>query len=73
MNEKMRVLVDAVKDHARLNYSKDGWDYVVESWSDKEIAEEIGKARTPEGAIKKVGDVVEILNDHRADMEGYAW
>lgn len=47
-------LVHLVKAHAYKNYSKDGWDFLVECSSDEEILAAIGKATTLRGAIAKV-------------------
>ena len=47
-------LLTAVKDHAYKNYSKDGWDFLVECHTDEEVLEAIGRADTLRGAIAKV-------------------
>jgi len=69
----MNELVKAVKQHAVDNYESDGWDYLVECYSDAEVAELIGKCRTVAGAIKKVGKVMKIKGDYREDIQGTAW
>lgn len=68
MNEKVKKLVDAVKAHAQQNYEKDGWDYVVESYTDAEIAEEVKNCRTEAGAIRKIGGIVKMRADYRDDV-----
>ncbi len=68
-----QTLVDAVKAHAHKNYEKDGWDYVVESYEDKEIWEEIAGCKTPEKAIKKMHGIVSMLDDRRKDIEATAY
>ncbi len=60
-------LVKAVKAHAIEHYNDGGWDVVVECWSDAEIAEQIGKATTVKGAIKKFGWLVDVWSDKQAD------
>jgi hypothetical protein len=60
-------LVQQVKWHAEENYEKGGWDVIVECWDDEQIAEQIGRARTVEGAIKKFKDIVSIYEDRFAD------
>ena len=69
----MKDLIEAVKAHARNNYEQDGWDYLVECYSDKEIAELIGKARTVKGAIKKVAEVMKAKDDYRSEIQATAW
>jgi len=68
MNEEMKALVDAVKAHALKHYEKGGWDYIVETMDDEDIAEEIGKATTERGAIAKVGTLADLLGDRRAEV-----
>jgi hypothetical protein len=50
----MYTLTEAVKRHATQNYSQDGWDIVVECYSDDEIAALIGDAQTIADAIVRV-------------------
>ena len=68
MKNETKILVDAVKAHALANYETGGWDYIVETYSDEQIAEDIGQARTVEGAIKKVKYWANLLGDRRADV-----
>jgi hypothetical protein len=66
---KMSELVKAVKDHATLNYHKDGWDYVVECYEDEEIADEIRGAREPREAIQMIGKILKAKDDQRKDIQ----
>ena len=61
-------MIAGVREHAYWNYSKDGWDYVVECWSDNEIAEEIVNCRTVKGAIRKMRAVINPLHEYRKDV-----
>jgi hypothetical protein len=74
INEKpglsVGVLVGAVKSHARRNYTKGGWDYVVECWSDEEIAKAVEGCTTRQGAIRKVGEQVKTMDEVRRDIQG---
>ncbi len=70
---KMREMVDAVREHAEANYEADGWDYVVECYSRKDLEEIIGSATTEKGAIEAVGEVVGTLNERREDVQGLIW
>lgn len=65
-------MVAAVKDHAMRNY-ENGWDTVVECYTDEEIAEKIGKARTTKGAIRKVAEGVGIYNRYAAEIRATAF
>lgn len=66
-------LVQAVRDHALEHYEDGGWDVIIECYSDEEIAEEIGKARTPKGAIAKFAIPVSIWAEREADARNSAF
>ena len=69
----MTDLIAAVREYALANYEKDGWDYLVECWSDEDIAQEIGKARTVLGAISKCRRVVKLLDERRQEVRAEVW
>ena len=64
----METLIAAVRKHAAKNYERDGWDYVVECYSDDDIREAIGDAKTENQAIVRVKRAVKVLDDHRKDI-----
>ena len=66
----MKELIAAVRAYALKNYEKGGWDYVVEAWDDDDLAEFIGAARTPAGAIKAVGKIVKARFGYAEDIRG---
>ena len=59
----------AIKAHALANYETDGWDYVVECFSDDEIYQVIKTARTIAGAIRMVHAHVKPRADYRAEIQ----
>lgn len=61
------ALVAAVRAHAIRNYNRSGWDIVVETMTDEDIAALLGKARTEQGAIKVVLD--HVLPAHQMRQE----
>jgi hypothetical protein len=66
--------IAAVKDYARAHYADGkGWDYVIECWDSRDIAEAIGFAKTVKGAIWNVGRAVRAIADHRADIQAEAF
>lgn len=69
----IKDIVKAVRDHAVRNYNVGGWDYVVETYDDKELIEEIGDAATPEEAIRRIGEIVGSLDSYRRDIQAEAW
>lgn len=60
-------LVAAVKAHAAANYEA-GWDVVVETMDEDDIAERIGRARTEKTAIARVAEIVAVQVDRRLDV-----
>jgi hypothetical protein len=60
--------IAAIRSHACKNYRHGGWDYLVECWSDAEIIEEMGEAKTLKGAIRNVGRSLKIMDDYRRDI-----
>lgn len=63
----MKVLIQAVKDHAIANYNTGGWDMVVECMEDAEIAEEIAGCTTVEAAIAEVGKSASLYAERRQE------
>jgi hypothetical protein len=66
-------LIAAVKQHAVEHYEQDGWDIVVECYSDAELADIIKRARTAAGAIRKVKAHIKPRADYRADIQSEAF
>ena len=58
----MQKMIEAVKRHAVENYETDGWDFVVECWSDEDILDRIEGAESTEEAIRLVGEDIEVLS-----------
>jgi hypothetical protein len=72
VNEAMQALVEGVKKHAIKHYEDGGWDYVVETMDDEDIADLIGFARNITEAIRNVGNEVHLLHERREDIrEGW--
>lgn len=61
-------LIAAVKRHANQYYESDGWDYVIESYTDSEIAAIVSGSRTPAMAIARVKKHVAPLAEMRDDV-----
>jgi hypothetical protein len=66
-------LVDAVKRHALDHYNdkEPRWDYIVECWTDEEIAIEIAGCSTEAGAIKKMAQHARAY--HERDLNARDW
>ena len=57
------TILEAVKAHAQKHYNEDGWDFIVECYTDKELTELIGKCKTVDAAIKKVKHITGIFSE----------
>jgi hypothetical protein len=68
-----------IKQHALDHYNEDGWDYVVESYTDDELAEVAAedfngrKAATYKQALANVRRVTRLLDERRRDVSSTAW
>lgn len=61
----MTSIIDGLRAHASRLYTRNGWDFLVECWSDEDIAREIGNVRTVRGAILKVAPTLQLLDEQR--------
>jgi hypothetical protein len=66
-------LIDAVKQYAKAHYEEGGWDYVVETMDDEDIAEDIAGATTPKEAIAKMKKIADLLGGHREEIQSTAF
>lgn len=66
-------LVDHVKRHALDHYDEGGWDYIIECYTDDELAAIIGtRVKTEAGAVAKVARStgIHVRAEVRADIQG---
>lgn len=61
------AILEAVKKYAADNYDL-GWDIVVETFTDEEIIEALGAARSGPGAIRKLQELVTNFADHATEI-----
>ena len=62
-----------VKEFALQHYEEDGWDIVVECYSDAEISEITRHSRTKEGAIRKMKEHVRPTFQYRKEVQAEAF
>ncbi|WP_116131820.1 hypothetical protein [Tropicimonas sp. IMCC34043] len=60
-------LIAAVREYAVANYDKDGFDFLVECWTDDDIANAITGAKSKTAAIAAARKAVKVLADARQD------
>lgn len=68
------TLVDTIKAYATEHYNDAGaaWDVVIETMTDAQIAEIIGKAQTTTGGVRRMRTHLAPYADKRADIEATA-
>lgn len=64
-------LIAKVREYALANYEQ-GWDVVVETYEDDEIAKVIGKVRTVQGAVDRMAKAIEPYNERRSEVQAMA-
>lgn len=67
----MYDLVKQVREYAEANYENGGWDYIVECWSDEEIADAIAGAKSKSAAIRKLSRFVKAFAERQAEADSY--
>lgn len=73
MSERRTALVAKVREHAERHYNRNGWDFLVECWSDADILEQIGKASTLHAAISACRNTCMALDDRRRESKAEAY
>lgn len=71
--DELAKLVDGVKTYATWHYEEDGWDIVLECYTDDDIASIIYGAVSRKGAVRKMKEYVSPLAHIRGDMMSEAW
>ena len=64
----MSKYVEAVKEYANDHYEEKSWSYVVEAWSDEEIAKQIAGAVSARMAIYKMNQWVNTHFSYAEDI-----
>ena len=70
MTIQMKAMVQAVKKWAEDHYSDDGWDYIVECFSDEDIQEalEAENVSTTCEAIHTMKQLVKVMDGRRKEI-----
>ena len=69
--QKQRDIAADVRIHAQVHYEEDGWDYVVEAYTDDELLELTKHCSTVQNAIIRVHKVVKVRDEVRKDVIGW--
>ena len=71
--ERNMSLLQEVKDYALEHYNDGGWDVIVETYEDCELAEEIKGVKTLAGALRRLRPLVAVWSDQQADAQNSIW
>jgi len=74
MNAIWKDWYERLKAHALANYDKDGWDFFVECWGEREFEEFVSleQPRTYVRVKRLVHDIVVLQNERRQDVRAHA-
>lgn len=61
--------VDRIKKHALVCYNEDGWDILVECWTDDYISEHCRDCSTYEEALSSISSVLSVMSEYRYDIQ----
>lgn len=67
----MDELVKGVKAYAYAHYEENGWDFLVECWEDKDIAELIAGCKSVDEAVEKCRRVVRHMDEQRKEARDF--
>lgn len=67
------LFVAEVKRHALTHYEEGGWDFVVEAFSDEEVAHEIRGCSTFSQALAVMQELVGLMDERRREVRSTAW
>ena len=65
----MKTWADRIRQHALTHYTEDGWDILVECWTDQYIAEYFHGCATYEQAVVAISDGLAAMSEWRRDIQ----
>jgi hypothetical protein len=69
----MKSWTDRIRQHALTHYTEDGWDILVECWTDEDIAEYFRGWKTYEEAVIAISNVLAVMDDVRRGIKAEAF
>lgn len=73
MNDNLKSMVEAVKKFANSSYEHNGWDLVVETMGDEDIADLIKNCKSAIEAVAKVKRFIAPIHEHRREIQSTAF
>lgn len=65
----MKTWAERLRQHATVHYTEDGWDILVECWTDEYINEIIGYSKTYEDAVVTVSNMLSVMDGFRKEIQ----
>jgi hypothetical protein len=65
----MKTWAERIRQHATVHYTEDGWDILVECWTDEYIAEHYRGCKTYEEAVVAISNVLAAMDSHRSEIQ----
>lgn len=69
----MKTWAERIRQHATVHYTEDGWDILVECWTDEYIAEHYRGCKTYEEAVVAISDVLATMDSYRSEVQAEAF
>ena len=69
----MKTWSDRIRQHATVHYTEDGWDILVECWTDEYLNEIIGDSKTYEEALITCSEVLSVMDGFRKEIQAEAF
>jgi hypothetical protein len=73
MKQNLNQMVEAVKKFANASYEHNGWDLVVETMSDEDIADLIKNCTNAIQAVSEVKRYIAPIHEHRREIQSTAF
>jgi uncharacterized protein YcsI (UPF0317 family) len=69
----MKTWAERLRQHATVHYTEDGWDILVECWTDEYINDVIGDSKTYEDAVVTVSNMLSVMDGFRKEIQAEAY
>lgn len=69
----MKTWVELLRQHATTHYTENGWDILVECWTDEYIVEQYSGCKTYEEAIIQISETLAIMDSWRSEIQAEAF
>jgi hypothetical protein len=64
----MKTWAERLRQHATVHYTEDGWDILVECWTDEYIHEIIKGCNTYEDAVIVASELLSVMHGFRQEI-----